>query len=164
MNRDRPHRLFTEIKGKRSSHSILSTGESNNLDVRQLSCYCNHCIDGECESQGYVDNWETVQIQQERGYGHQRAMRAVIQEQQEGIKDLVSKDALIAIASGDPGDDCYLMKVTGNGPEVLNKRTTDDWSSSYSAGAEIFCGYFLIGEAADIEEFVDINLTRERKQ
>lgn len=147
VNRDRPYRLFTEIRGNRSIHSVLSSGESNSLDVRQLSCYCNHCIDGdynECDNQWYVDSWEAIEIEPERGYGHQRATRAEIQEQREGIKDLISKDAVVAIASGDPGEEYYLMKVTGNGLEVLDKRTTDDWSSSYPAGAEVFRGHFFI--------------------
>ena len=72
-----------------------------------------------------MDDWETIEIQQEKGYGHQRATRGDIQEQREGIKDLVTKDALIAIASGDPGEEYYLLKVTGNGPEVLTERATD---------------------------------------
>ena len=140
VNRDRPYRLFTEIKGNRSIHSILSYGESNSLDVRQLSCYCNHCIEGnyhDCEDRIYLDNWETIELQQERSYGHQHATRSDIQEQREGIKDLVTKDAIIAIASGDPGEEYYLMKVTGNGPEILDKRTEDDWSSLYWTGAEV---------------------------
>ena len=97
-NRDRPYRIFTEVKGNRSIHSIISTGESNSLDVRQLSRYCNNCIDGdysECEDKKHGDDWETIEIQQGKGYGHHRATRGDIQEQQEGIKDLVTKDALL---------------------------------------------------------------------
>ena len=151
VNRDRPYRLFTEVKGNRSIHSIISTCESNSLDVRQLSCYCNHCIDGdysECEDKEHLDDWETIEIQQEKGYGHQRATRGDIQEQREGIKDLVTKDALIAIASGDPGVEYYLLKVTGNGPEVLTEKATNDWSCTYRAGAEVFHGNFLVAETA----------------
>ena len=122
MNRDRPYRLFTEVKGNRSIHSIISTGESNSLDVHQLSCYCNHCIDGdysECKDKEHVDDWKTIEIQQEKDYGHQCATRGEIQEQWEGIKDLVTKDPLIDIASGGPGVEYYLLKVTGNGPQMI---------------------------------------------
>ena len=155
MNRDRPYRLFTEVKGNRSIHSIISTGESNSLDVRQLSCYCNHCIDGDyskCEDKEHVDDWETIEIQPEKGYGHHRATQGDIQEQREGIKDLVTKNAFIAIASGDPGEEYYLLKVTGNGLEVLTERTTDDWSCTYRSGAEVFCGNFLVGETTVSED------------
>lgn len=44
------------------------------------------------------------------------------------------------------------MKVTGNGVEVLTERASDDWSSTYRAGAEVFRGYFLTGETADSED------------
>ena len=66
-----------------------------------------------------------------------------IQEEREGIKDLVTKDALIAIASGDPGVEYYLLKVTGYGPEVVTERATDDWSCTYRTGAEVFRRIFL---------------------
>ena len=56
----------------------------------------------------------------------------------------MSKGAVIAIASGDPGEEYYLMKVTGNGPEVLDKMAEDDWSCSYPAGAEILRGLFYV--------------------
>ena len=58
----------------------------------------NHCIDGdysECEDKKHGDDWETIEIQQGKGYGHHRATRGDIQEQREGIKDLVTKDALL---------------------------------------------------------------------
>ena len=92
----------------------------------------------------YVDEWESIEVGQERGYRHQRAMRVDIEEQWEGIKDLVSKGAVIAITSGDPREEYYLMKVTGNDPEVLDKMAEDDWSSSYPAGAEILRGLFYV--------------------
>ena len=75
-----------------------------------------------------------------------------IQEQWEGIKDLVTKDALIAIASGDPGVEYYLLKLTGNGPEVVTERATDDWSCTHRAGAEVFCRNFLVAKTAVSED------------
>ena len=119
MKRDRPHKLFTDVKGNRAIHSILTSGNGNSLDMRQLSCHCSNCIDGNydvCEDKEYVDEWESIEVGQERGYGQQRATRADIEEKREGIKDLVSEGAVIAIASGNPGGEYYLMKVTGNGP------------------------------------------------
>ena len=136
MNRDRPYRLFTEVKGNRSIHSIISTGSSNSLDVRQLSCYCNHSIDGnysECEDKEHVDDWETIEIQQEKGYGHQRATRRHPR-------------------TGDPGVEYYLLKLTGNGPEVVTERATDDWSCTYHAGAEVFRRNFLLAKTAVSED------------
>ena len=95
-----------------------------------------------------MDDWKTIEIQPEKDYGHQRATRGGIQKQWEGIKDLVTKDALIDIASGGPGVEYYLLKVTGNGPEVLTEKATNDWSCTYRAGAEVFHGNFLVAETA----------------
>ena len=83
VNRDRPHRLFTDVKDNRAIHSILTSGNGNSLDTRQLSCYCSNCIDGNydvCEDKEYVDEWESIEVGQERGYGQQRATRADIEE------------------------------------------------------------------------------------
>ena len=41
-----------------------------------------------------------------------------------------------------------MLKVTGNGPEVLTENATDDWSCTYRAGAEVFRGNFLVAETA----------------
>ena len=44
-----------------------------------------------------------------------------------------------------------MIKVTGNGAEVLTERASYDWFSTYRAGAEVFGGYFLTGETVDSE-------------
>ena len=95
-----------------------------------------------------MDDQETTENQQGKGYGHQRASREDTQEQQEGIKDLVTKDAIIV--SGDPekSTKCIniLLTITGNGPEVLTERTKDDWSCTY-----MYC-------AGAMKSFMDIFL------
>lgn len=79
-----------------------------------------------------MGEWEGKEITREREYGHQRAT---------SLKDLVTKGAVIAITSGDPEEEYYLMQVTsGNGPEVLKKITKDNWSSS-------FRGHFYISNS-----------------
>ena len=45
----------------------------------------------------------------------------------EAIKNLATKHATVASASADPGEDYYLLQVTGDGPEILSKEETDDW-------------------------------------
>ena len=74
----------------------------------------------------------------------------------------LSKNAFIAIASGDPGEEYYLLKVTGNGLEVLAERTTDDWSCTYRSGAEVFRGNFLVGETTVSEDRLYILDTTEK--
>ncbi|CAH3173995.1 unnamed protein product, partial [Porites evermanni] len=37
----------------------------------------------------------------------------------------------------DPGEEYYLLKMTGNGPEHLRKRVKDDWGMCFPPGAEV---------------------------
>ena len=55
---------------------------------------------------------------------------------------MATRGAVVAIACGDPGEEYYLMQVTGDGPETLQLSTTDDWGMTYPAGAEIIRGLF----------------------
>ena len=39
-------------------------------------------------------------------------------------------------------------QTKSNGPEIVTERTTDDWSCTYRAGAEVIRRCFLVGETA----------------
>ena len=52
----------------------------------------------------------------------------------------------MAIASRDVDDDYYLLKVLGNGVEVLSEPTKDDWGAKYKAGVEVLRGNFYVKE------------------
>ena len=43
-DRNRTRRHFKEIKGNRAIYSILARGQGGQLEVRDLSCYCDNCI------------------------------------------------------------------------------------------------------------------------
>ena len=43
----------------------------------------------------------------------------------------------------------YLLKITGNGSERLQKRLKDDWGMSFPTRAEVGRGYFLTRQQAD---------------
>lgn len=60
------------------------------------------------------------------------------------MKEVLSRNTVVTIASGDPGEEYYLLKITGNGPKHLQKRVKDDWGMSFPPGAEIVGGHFLI--------------------
>ena len=49
----------------------------------------------------------------------------------------------------DPGEEYYLLKITGNGPEHLRKRVKDDWGMCFPPGAEVERGHFLIRRQDD---------------
>ena len=140
-------RRFKQIKGSRQIHSVVATDVSNGLklNIGFLSCYCENCFDGQyddCENREWVEPWQLIEIEQEAS--ERRVTRSDSEGQRVGIKDLITENSIVAIASGDPGEDYYLMKVTGHGPEELEIPTTDDWGMSYLAGAEVICGHFLL--------------------
>ena len=49
----------------------------------------------------------------------------------------------------DPGEEYYLLKITGNGPEHLRKRVKVDWGMCFPPGAEVVRGHFLIRRQED---------------
>ena len=52
-------------------------------------------------------------------------------------------NTFVAIAAGDPGEEYYLLKITGNGPEHLRKGDKDDWHTCFPAGTEVVRGHFF---------------------
>ena len=72
--------------------------------------------------------------------------RAVVNEQRESLKDLACKVSTVAIASGDAEREYYLLKVTGDGTEVLQNVTTDAWQNTFPPGAEVVRGFFYLAE------------------
>ena len=146
-DRERPYRMFKEVKNNRSIHSILANGPQRNLKIRKLSCYCEKCLLSEyndCVSKEFVDNWEEIEIETERV--ERRATRADTNDQRERIVDLISANTTVAIASGDVHEDYYLLKVLGNGAEVLSKTTKDDYGAKYNVGVQVLRGHFYVKE------------------
>ena len=70
--------------------------------------------------------------------------RSDTSENVSSVKELLAKNTIGAIASGDLGEEYYLLKVTGNGPEILNKQTKDDWGMCFPTGAEVLRGHFFL--------------------
>ena len=141
-DRERPYRMFREVKNNRTIHSILANGPERNLKIRKLSCYCEKCL--QCK---YDECTNTAYVQLECERVERRATRADMNEQRERIVDLISTNSTVATASGDVDEDYYLLKVSGNGPEVLSKSTRDDWGAKYIAGVEVLRGHFYVKEA-----------------
>lgn len=79
------------------------------------------------------------------------------------IKELVTKDAVVAIAAADAGQEYYLLQATGNGPKILQAATADDWGMRFPPGAEVFRGYFFEKSASNAaSELHRFRLNRER--
>ena len=60
--------------------------------------------------------------------------------------DLISATTTVAITSGDVHEDFYLLKVLGNGAEVLSKTTKDNYGAKYNVGVDVLRGHFYVKE------------------
>ena len=62
IDRDRKERNDTKtLAGTRKLHCIRSTGDSFALLTRNLSCFCNYCVNEEgteCTNSSIVENWD----------------------------------------------------------------------------------------------------------
>ena len=88
-NGNRPHHHFKEIKGNWAIHSILARGQGGQLEVRDLSCYCDNCIHEnyeQCLNTAHVKKWESQVLEAENM--NWRATRADITDFRESILDL----------------------------------------------------------------------------
>ena len=153
IKRNRANRSFKEVKGNRSIHSILSGDGGCSLDTRELSCYCDQCLDGkyeDCLNCSYVEQWKTQELERETG-GHRstRVSRGDTADAITVIKSLISRGSVVAIASADRGAEYYLLQVTSDGAETLKTEETDDWGGTYPPGAEVIRGNFLIKKQAE---------------
>ena len=59
----------------------------------------------------------------------------------EGLLDLVTKNSIVAIASGDVREDYYLLNVISDHAETLTANLSDDWNAQYSASSSVIRGY-----------------------
>ena len=143
--RERPRRYFKEVSGYRAIYSILAHGQSEHLKTRDLSCYCDHCIAGDfdnCDNPVYVKGWDQQILEQEAP--ERRATRNDVAEVREELLDLVTKNCIVAIASGDVGD-YYLLNVISDHAETLTMSVTDDCNAQYRAGSSVIHGLFCVG-------------------
>ena len=58
--------------------------------------------------------------------------------------DLISANTTLAIASGGVQEDYYLLKVLGNGAEVISKTTRDNYGAKYNVGVEVLRGHIYV--------------------
>lgn len=76
-DRNRPRRYFKEVKGNRAVHSILAREQSGYLQLRELSCYCDHCIANDfasCDNAPFVKKLARTRIRttDSRKKGHSK--------------------------------------------------------------------------------------------
>ena len=115
----------------------MRTGEQpGSLCVQHLPCFCDNCLDGEHQrssNKDYVNSWTAVDAQLET-LPERCITRSETTDDHEDWKSLVFKSSTIAIAAADRREDYYLLKVTGEGEEVLQQSEKDGYNLS-TAGA-----------------------------
>ena len=79
-----------------------------------------------------------------------RTTRNDVAKMREGLLDLVTKNSIVAIASGDVGEDYYLLNVISDHPETLTANLTDDWNAQNRAGSSVIRGHFY--ECVDCQQ------------
>ena len=107
VNRDRHRRYFKGVKGNRAIDSVLSGSNSCSIRTRQLSCYCENCIEEDykaCKNTDYFSAWQTVQLETETLQQNRVTTRSDASENASSVKELLAKNTIVAIASGDPGE------------------------------------------------------------
>ena len=144
IERNRLSRLFKEVEGNRSIHSVVGESASGKyLKTRSLSCYCTSCLNQQydaCENKDYVQRWSVQEMISERSYGDQRITRSNFEDQILQIADMARKGSVVAIASGDSEKDYYLLKVIADEPEILEHPLRDTWGAHFPAGARVLKG------------------------
>lgn len=123
VGRDRRRRYFKKVKGNQAICSVLSGSNSCSIQTRHLSCYCESCVEEEyeaCKNADHVSAWQTVELETESRQ-HNKETRSEAFKNLNPITDLLTKGAIVASASGDPGEEYYLLKIIENGPENLEK-------------------------------------------
>ena len=126
------------MRNNHSIHSILANDPERNLKIQNCPVIARNVF---------------FQIELESKRVERRVTHADMNEQWERIVDLISSNSIVAIASGDVLEDYYLLKVLGNGAEVLSKSTRDDWGAKYNAGVEVLSGHFYVKEMAGQQVF-----------
>lgn len=141
--REQPPRYFKEVGGNSAIHSILADGQRGHFKTRELSCYCDHCIVGDfdnCDNSSYVKSWDQQIFEQEAP--ERRATRNDVAEMREGLLDLLTKNSIVAVASGYVGEDYYLLNVISVHAETLTRNISDDWNAQFCAGSSVIRGHF----------------------
>ena len=150
--RNRPGTTFKELKGIRKLHCVKKTAEQGKVFVRNRTCYCIDCINGEegkCTNKEWVDEWREVQLERESS---DATARQTVETTQAGlldtvmwIADLATKGRVVAIAAADDPDyECYLLKVTIDGVIELESAVTDDYGCSFERGSVVLKGNFFV--------------------
>ena len=147
--RKRQGRSFKEVKGIRKLHSVRTTPAQCRIFTRHRSCMCEECLLGNsdsCANTEYVDKWCEMEMNRDGQVAVTRQNEdSAGGERVNALTDLVEADSIVAIAAADDGCyDYYLLKVSSDGPFILQSDTTDDHGATYQQGSFVLEGHFFL--------------------
>ena len=126
------------------NHQISSTGTTEKLHVRPLSCYeCDGCLEGElenCGNKNLIGKHQIVEIKISESH-NDRTEHQEDEQTDIDIRTLFTKNSVVAVYGDDPEYQFYIMKVTDE-PHVMNRDVSDDWGCTFTRGSEILKSFY----------------------
>ena len=133
-------RNFRPINAIRSVHQI-STTRNNKLITRYLSCYCQHCSNGQYDNCKHIENIGRIKDIELKEEEEQTAdSDEECEDEMTPVYELVNVGDIIAVKALD--DDYYLLHVTST-CRILTSNCTDEYQTTYKAGTNIIEGKYF---------------------
>ena len=140
---------YGTIQGTHGLHSVASTGCDGKINVRELTCYCQECVQEQCENKSHVTPFREIFF----GSGAGDIVETDSVEDDSGdstdttpldYTNLIGMDSFVAIKpSSDAIYSFFLLHVTSDGVYELEKDTTSQYGHTYLAGTKVVKGHFL---------------------
>lgn len=157
---------YTTVKGTKKLHQICSCGINGVINVRELSCYCFSCLQGnysECCNQDIVSTMLkesfspdapcTVSAPSKKATvaGTCSSEGTVLSNEEEhditdsvNMHELVTEDSIVAVRPVKVGlYDFFLFKVTSEKLDILAEDEEDEFGSCFPKGSQVFKGNYF---------------------
>ena len=157
---DRQHLHGCEtISGSRKLHSIqgVSISDPTLLMVRQLSCFCSPCMDGDwaaCEKSGHVQDWRVIKlVPSDVSFVREQMISRQFEVEgeepwdyatEETLGDLVNVGdnfAVPAIEGNDEGVDFYILQCQRK-KQIVREKFTCVWGGQFEVGEYVIAGTY----------------------
>ena len=142
VERNRNESEVQTLKGTRKLHAVRSTGTNYLLDTRNLSCYCDSCINnqGDCENREFVCQWERKSLRtvEEKSKQNTEKEQPTTDRKQQSATESVpmtSSCSCILVFKSRPYEPCQIKNVLKHsilsnfkcGAQHLNKARIGVW-------------------------------------
>ena len=125
MKREHDKEKYSTVRGTHGLHSIASTGNDGKINVRELSCYCQECIQenySQCENKSQVEPFRAISFSSEAGEIESFEIDSSVDDSQVidttplDYTNLIGVDSFVAIKpSSDVIYSFFVLHVTSSG-------------------------------------------------